>query len=271
MARISYIIDDSTISQQVKEIKDKVLTQVADEASNPNSDFSIRLGLELSRNVPTAQTSIVKDATEKLQRAINETESEYLVEVGKVVKLKEDLVALGERFQNAVDLDQNQLQQIGDEAIQLRADLAISDGRAQELYNTLQEDKATLASLLEESRTLQFKLRAMGQQIIEYDHKLQAAGSIISLGVAGLQTYRALSKKQDDIQIQLMFTAIQNIVQMATVYSALGASSGNLAMVAAAGGALSSVATMINTVNSIQERVQSSNVAEDRRLQNLRQ
>jgi len=270
MARIKYEIDDSSIQSETDAVRKKIADMLGKDVQNPNSELGVVLSAATTEG--KAFKVLVNQEEERLKQIKNTLETELesdkkdLQDFYAAIQAGEEQVRLGvikaEDYEKAavdfqLKLDsyiRERFPQIENKINTIDADIANIEGFTNQIDDKLTEEEKRASTL--------------GSQINSYSRGLSQLVSGVT-GFASLAT--AISGRQQDQMISTMLAVASNSLQLFATYGAIGAASGNLALVAAAGSGASGLASIINTINAVGQRQQANQEAESRRLQQLRQ
>ena len=97
----------------------------------------------------------------------------------------------------------------------------------------------------------------------------QKTTALLAFANGVLSLYQATAGETADELVQVLLSSAQSTVSLFAAYAAIGAASGNLALVARVGVALGSVASVINSINGISRYIKRNREKEERRQSNL--
>lgn len=103
---------------------------------------------------------------------------------------------------------------------------------------------------------LKSKVKAVKQEVSVAKDTLRAVSAGVSAALGFLALATAITGDVQDIAFSSALTVASSTISLAVAYGTLGAASGNLALIAAAGAAASSAASIINTLKAYQTREQ---------------
>jgi hypothetical protein len=170
------------------------------------------------------------------------------------------------------------------EVARLLVDIADISGEVNHLQNKIDTEKtsqtwmtrwqnqldAKQGLLTLKNMQLETMLEGQERRVSTLKQELHHIGAIVSATSGFLSLLFAISGSQQDQAISTTMSIVSSALQIAIVYGTLAAATGNWAMLAAAGSAASSAASIINTVRSVGERQRNAQEVEQRRLQNLK-